>query len=44
MMLNCMIVDDEPLAIKLLQSFVERTPFLHLSGAYLNPKIGRAHV
>lgn len=37
MMLNCMIVDDEPLAIKLLQSFVERTPFLHLSGAYLNP-------
>lgn len=37
MTLNCIIVDDEPLAINLLGSYVERTPFLHLSGTYLNP-------
>lgn len=35
--LNCIIVDDEPLAIKLMKSFVERTPFLELRGTYLNP-------
>lgn len=35
--LNCIIVDDEPLAIKLMTSFVERTPFLELKGTYLNP-------
>ncbi len=37
MILNCMIVDDEPLAIKLLAGFVERTPFLRLAGTYLDP-------
>ena len=37
MKLNCVIVDDEPLAIKLLKSFVERTPFLELKGTFLNP-------
>ncbi|MCF0159732.1 MAG: response regulator transcription factor [Bacteroidaceae bacterium] len=37
MKLNCIIVDDEPLAIKLMRSFVERTPFMELRGAYLNP-------
>ena len=37
MTLNCILVDDEPLAIKLLTNFVERTPFLHLVGSYLDP-------
>ena len=37
MTLTCMVVDDEPLAVKLLASFVERTPFLRLVGAYLDP-------
>lgn len=37
MTLTCMIVDDEPLAIKLLASFVERTPFLRLAGTFLDP-------
>lgn len=37
MTLTCMVVDDEPLAIKLLASFVERTPFLRLAGTYLDP-------
>lgn len=37
MKLNCVIVDDEPLAVKLMKSFVERTPFLDLKGTFLNP-------
>ena len=32
--LKCAIVDDEPLAVKLLESFVERTPGLKLFGSY----------
>lgn len=33
-MMTCTIVDDEPLAVKLLESFVERTPALRLVGSY----------
>lgn len=33
-MLHCAIVDDEPLALGLLQSYVEKTPFLELTGKY----------
>jgi DNA-binding LytR/AlgR family response regulator len=33
-MITCTIVDDEPLAVKLLESFVERTPILQLVGSY----------
>lgn len=32
MELNCLIVDDEPLALDLLESYVKRTPFLNLIG------------
>jgi len=34
MVLSCIIVDDEPLAVKLLESFVARTPGLELLGSY----------
>ncbi len=34
--LTCMIVDDEPLAIKLLENFVQRTPYLELSASFDN--------
>ncbi len=34
MKLNCWIVDDEPLALELLDSYVQRTPFLVLTGKY----------
>lgn len=34
MKLNCWIVDDEPLAIELLNSYVQKTPFLNLTGKY----------
>jgi Response regulator of citrate/malate metabolism len=35
MTLNCCIIDDEPLALDLLESYVLKTPFLHLTGKYL---------
>lgn len=34
MKISCIIVDDEPLAIKLLENFVARTDFLELRGSY----------
>ena len=34
MTLRCAIVDDEPLALGLLQSYVQKTPMLQLCGAY----------
>ena len=34
MNLNCVIIDDEPLAQDLLKSYVEKTPFLTLTGIY----------
>ncbi|HEV7381291.1 MAG TPA: LytTR family DNA-binding domain-containing protein [Dyadobacter sp.] len=32
--LNCIAVDDEPLALGLVASFVEKTPFLELAGKF----------
>ncbi|MCE2616604.1 MAG: LytR/AlgR family response regulator transcription factor [Phocaeicola sp.] len=34
MNITCAIVDDEPLAISLLENFVRRTPFLELKASY----------
>ena len=34
MKLHCVIVDDEPLALSLLESYVNKTPFLELAGKY----------
>lgn len=34
MKLRCAIVDDEPLALSLLESYVNKTPFLELAGKY----------
>ncbi len=36
MILQCVIIDDEPLALSLLESYVKKTPFLQLAGAYPN--------
>ena len=35
--LRCIIVDDEPLAVKLIQSFVERTPGMEVVAAVTDP-------
>lgn len=34
MIISCMIIDDEPLAVSLLESYVNKTPFLELKGCY----------
>ena len=34
MKITCALVDDEPLALDLLESYVQKTPFLELSGCY----------
>ena len=34
MNLKCAIVDDEPLALNLLESYVNKTPFLEFAGKY----------
>ena len=37
MTVTCYIIDDEPLAIKLLEGYVRKTPFLELAGSSSNP-------
>ena len=32
--LSCVIIDDEPLAVKLIESFVERTPDLQTMASF----------
>lgn len=34
MTLKCVIIDDEPLALELMESYVRKTPFLELCGKY----------
>ena len=34
--IKCFVVDDEPLAVELMRSYVERTPFLRLAGCFSN--------
>ena len=36
-MLKCMVIDDEPLAIQLLQNHISKIPFLELAYTYNNP-------
>jgi DNA-binding LytR/AlgR family response regulator len=36
-MLKCLVIDDEPLAIKLLEDHISKVPFLQLAGTFSNP-------
>ncbi len=36
-MINVVAIDDEPLALQLVRSYIEKTPFLKLAGAFDNP-------
>jgi DNA-binding LytR/AlgR family response regulator len=42
--LSCIIVDDEPVARKILQEFVERMPFMDLQGKFENAMKAAAHL
>ena len=34
MKLTCYVVDDEPLAVELMEGYVRKTPFLELKGSF----------
>jgi len=36
MKINCIAVDDEPVALRLVTSYIQQTPFLTLSGTFTN--------
>lgn len=36
-MINCILIDDEPLALQLLEDFVAKTPYLKLVGKFEEP-------
>ena len=35
-MLNCIVIDDEPLAVEILQDFIQKVPFMQLQASYTN--------
>ncbi len=37
MIIKCIAVDDEPPGLNMIKSYIEKTPFLQLEGAYTNP-------
>lgn len=42
--LTCIIVDDEPPAIRLLQKYIDKVPFLEEQGTYTNPLEALQHI
>ena len=36
-MINCLLIDDEPLALQLLEDFIKKTPYLKLAGKFEEP-------
>jgi len=42
--LHCIIVDDEPLAVKMIEGFIERTPFLELSASFNDPVLALSEI
>lgn len=42
--LNCIIIEDEPLALEKTKDFVEKVPFLHLSATFDNALTGLAYL
>jgi len=42
--MNCIVVDDEPFALDLIKSYVEKTPFLKLASSFTNPFKALSHL
>ena len=43
-MINCIAIDDEPLALEVIQSFCERIPFLQLQKIFTKPSSAAKHL
>lgn len=35
--IRCIAIDDEPLALQLVESYIKKTPFLELVGVFSTP-------
>ena len=44
MKISCIVVDDEPLALEVLSSFIARIPYLVLEGQYTDPFFAMEHL
>ena len=42
--LRCFVVDDEPLAVKMLENFIARTPFLELAASFTDPVLALSEI
>lgn len=42
--ISCIVVDDEPLAVSLLESYVKKTPFLELRGGFTSGKAAYSYL
>jgi len=42
--LRCFVVDDEPLAVKMLENYIARTPFLELAASYTDPVLALSEI
>ncbi len=36
-MIKCIVIDDEPFALKLIEGYIKKTPFLEFGGSFSNP-------
>jgi DNA-binding LytR/AlgR family response regulator len=44
MTLRCIVVDDEPLAVKMIENYISRTPFLELEASFTDPVLAISEI
>ena len=44
MRLGCMVVDDEPLAVRMIENYISRTPFLELEASFTDPVLALSEI